>query len=49
MPITANILKSKFHIPEGKILGDKLRMIEDTWVNNDFQISDKQIQKIITG
>jgi len=49
MPISANILKSKFHIPEGKILGDKLRMIEDTWVNNDFQISDKQIQKIITG
>ena len=32
---------------EGKILGSKLKMIEDTWVHNNFQISDKQIQKII--
>jgi poly(A) polymerase len=49
MPIGANILMSKFNIPEGKILGNKLKMIEEMWVQNGFQISDKQIQKIILG
>ena len=47
MPIGANVLMSKYNIPEGKILGNKLKMIEEIWVENSFQISDKQIQKII--
>jgi poly(A) polymerase len=47
MPIGANVLMSKYNIPEGKILGNKLKMIEELWVQNGFQISDKQIQKII--
>ena len=47
MPIGANVLMSKYNIPEGKILGNKLKMIEEIWVLNGFQISDKQIQKII--
>jgi poly(A) polymerase len=38
---------AKYNIPEGKILGNKLKMIEETWVQNGFQISEKQIQKII--
>ncbi|WP_435089900.1 CCA tRNA nucleotidyltransferase [Candidatus Pelagibacter bacterium nBUS_30] len=49
MPISANILMSQYNISEGKILGNKLKMIEDTWVHNNFQISDKQIQTIIKG
>ena len=49
MPIGANVLMSKYNIPEGKILGNKLKMIEEMWVQNGFQISDKQIQKIILG
>ena len=47
MPVGANILMSKYNIPEGKILGKKLKSIEELWVQNGFQISDKQIQKII--
>ena len=49
MPIGANILMSKYNIPEGKILGNKLKMIEKIWVQNGFQISEKQIQKIVKG
>ena len=49
LPVGADILMSKFNIPEGKILGNKLRIIEDTWVQNGFQISDKQVQKIAKG
>jgi poly(A) polymerase len=49
MPIGANMLKTKYHIPEGKLLGNKLKMIEEIWVNNGFDISEKQIQKIAKG
>ena len=37
----------KYQIPEGKILGNKLKDIEEEWVNNDFKLSEKQIGKII--
>ena len=46
LKIGANILMSKYKIPEGKILGKKLKLIEETWVQNGFQISDKQVEKI---
>ena len=46
-PINAKTIMAKYNIPEGKILGNKLKMIEETWVQNGFQISEKQIQKII--
>jgi len=47
MPIGAKVLMEKYDIPEGKILGNKLKMIEEEWVNNNFQLSEKQINKII--
>ena len=47
MPIGANTLMAKYNIPEGKILGKKLKLIEEIWVQNSFQISEKQIQKIV--
>ena len=46
MPIGANDLISKHNIPEGRTLGNKLKMLEEIWVQNGFKISDKQIQKI---
>ena len=49
MPIGANMLMSKFNIPEGKTLGKKLKMIEEIWVQNGFQISEKQIQRVAKG
>ena len=47
LPIGADLLMSKFKIPEGKNLGNKLKRIEEIWVNNGFQISDKQVQLIV--
>jgi poly(A) polymerase len=47
MPIEAKTLMEKYSISEGKTLGDKLKMIEKEWINNDFYLSDKQIDKII--
>ncbi len=38
---------AKYNIPEGKILGNKLKLIEETWVQNSFQISEKQIKKLL--
>ena len=39
----------KYNIPEGKQLGLKLKMIEEEWVKNNFQISDKKIDSIINN
>jgi poly(A) polymerase len=49
LPVVASILMSKYNIPEGKVLGNKLKRIEEIWVQNGFQISDKQVQKIAKG
>ena len=46
-PIGANMIMTKYNIPEGKTLGNKLKAIEEMWVQNNFQISDKQVLKII--
>ena len=43
MPVNADLLMQKYRIPEGKHLGKKLKMIEEEWVKNDFEISDKQV------
>ena len=48
-PIGANMIMTKYNIPEGKTLGNKLKLIEEKWVQNSFQISEKQILNIIKG
>jgi len=47
MPVGAKALMEKYNIPEGENLGNKLRMIEEEWANNNFQLSTKQINRII--
>ena len=47
MPINADLLMKKYEIPEGKYLGEKLKMIEEEWLKNNFRISDQQIDNII--
>ena len=37
----------KYKIQEGKYLGAKLKIIEEQWVDNNFQISDHQVDKIV--
>ena len=46
MPVGAKVLMERYDIPEGKTLGKKLKMIEEEWVNNNFQLSEKKISKI---
>ena len=47
MPVGAKFLMEKYQIQEGKNLGNKLKNIEEEWVNNNFELSEKQIDKII--
>ena len=49
MPLKANTLMEKYNIPEGKELGNKLKLIEEVWVNNNFKISEKEVQKIVNN
>ena len=46
-PIKGEELMKKFDIPQGKKVGENLRLIEDYWINNNFKISDKEIEKIV--
>ena len=39
----------KFDLKEGRELGQKLKYLEDLWVNNSFNISEKEIEKIFQG
>jgi len=48
MPISAKFLMEKYQIPEGKDLGNKLKNLETEWVNNNFELSQKQIDKIVS-
>ena len=47
LPVNAKILMEKYNIPEGKNLGNKLKTIEEEWLNNNFKITEKQISKIV--
>jgi hypothetical protein len=49
MPFKASTLMEKYKIPEGKELGQKLKAIEEVWTSNDFKISDKEVQKIVSN
>ena len=49
MPFKADFLMSKYDIPEGKMLGEKLKLIESKWIENNFQISEQQIENIINN
>ena len=49
MPIKADVLISKYNMSEGRQLGLKLKMIEREWVENNFQISDRQVDNIINN
>ena len=46
-PIKAKNLIEKYNIPEGKLLGVKLKKIEEKWINNDFKISEKEVAQVI--
>ena len=49
MPLKAITLMTKYNIPEGKELGKRIKIIEEFWVNNNFKISEKEVEKIINN
>ena len=49
MPVSADLLMKKYEISEGRQLGEKLKMIEEEWVKNDFEISDQQVDNLVNS
>ena len=49
MPINADYLMKKYEIPEGKLIGEKLKRIEQEWVENNFKISDQEVDSIVNN
>ena len=47
LEIKAKTLIEKFNYKEGKQLGEKLKEIEEFWIENSFKISDEELKKII--
>ena len=48
-PIKAKSIMEKFDIKEGRELGQKLKNLENIWVNNSFSITDKEIEKTFSN
>ena len=46
-PIRAKNLMERYNLSEGKLLGIKLKEIEEKWIENDFKISEREINKLI--
>jgi len=49
MPLKADMLMEKYNIPQGKELGLKIKAIEEVWINNNFEISDSEVEKIASN
>jgi tRNA nucleotidyltransferase/poly(A) polymerase len=49
MPFKASTLMEKYQVLEGRELGQKLKAIEEVWISNDFKISEKEVQKIVSN
>ena len=47
LPVGADLLMTRYKIPEGRQLGNMLKLIEEEWVRNNFEISDKQVDNIV--
>ena len=43
-PIKAKIIMEKYNFKEGKELGQKLKYLENLWVENSFNISEKEVE-----
>ena len=46
-PIKAKYLIDKYNLSEGKLIGIKLKKIEEKWIENNFKISEREISQIV--
>ena len=48
-PIETKILMQKYNLKEGKELGKKLKYLENLWVDNNFKISDQEVDSALSS
>ena len=48
-PIKAKNLIDEYNLKEGRELGTKLKKIEDVWVQNNFKITNQEVNRIINN
>ena len=48
-PIQAKNLINNYKLKEGKQLGIKLKKLETIWIDNDFKITEKEIDKVVNN
>ena len=48
-PIKAKNLIEEYNLKEGRELGTKLKKIEDIWVQNNFKITNQEVNRIINN
>ncbi len=48
-PLKAQDLLEKYNLKEGKEFGQKIRLLEDLWLNNSFKLSNKEIDNVINN
>ena len=47
LTVTGDDLINNYGIPQGEEVGKKLKQIESFWISNNFEITDKDLKKII--
>jgi len=45
-PVKTKSIMQKYSVKEGKELGQKLKHLENLWVENSFKITDKDVEKV---
>ena len=48
-PLKAQDLLEKYNLKEGKEFGQKIRLLEDLWLNNSFKLSNKEIDNVLNN
>ncbi len=48
-PLKTQDLLEKYNLKEGKEFGQKIRLLEDLWLNNSFKLSNKEIDNVLNN
>ena len=48
-PLKAQDLLEKYKLKEGKEFGQKIRLLEEMWLNNSFKLSNKEIDNVLNN
>ena len=48
-PLKAKDLLDKYNVKEGKEFGQKIKLLENIWLNNSFKLSNKEIDNVFNN